>query len=59
MARSRGDPRVLLVLNLLLSATFCYIVLQGLVLLDATEFSWTVFALGTVVLMVLTHLVTR
>ncbi|MCH7659215.1 MAG: hypothetical protein IH933_01070 [Euryarchaeota archaeon] len=59
MARSRGDPRVLFVINFLLSAAFCYIVLQGLVFIGATEFSLTMFAGGTIVLMVLTHLVTR
>ena len=59
MARSQGDPRVLFFINLLLSATFCYIVLHGLVFIGAAEFSWLWFVGGTVVLMVLTHLVTR
>lgn len=59
MARSRGDPRVLFVMNIVLSATFCYIVLQGLVFVGAVEFSWMWFVGGTAVLVILTHFITR
>lgn len=58
-SRSRGDPRVLFVLNLLLSASFCYVVVRGFDLIGALEFSWRLVAGATAVLMVLTHLVTR
>ena len=59
MARSQGDPRVLLVMNLVLSALFCYVVVWGLDFIDAVEFSWPLVAGATVVLAVVTHLVTR
>lgn len=59
MARSRGDPRVLFVLNFVLSALFCYLVVRGLVFIGAVGFSWGLVAGTTAVLVVLTHLVTR
>ncbi|WP_122090517.1 hypothetical protein [Halalkalicoccus subterraneus] len=59
MVRSRGDPRVLFVMNLLLSAAFCYLVLQGLDFVGVVRFSWVLFAGTTAVLMAITHLVTR
>lgn len=59
MARSRGDPRVLFVMNLVLSAVFCYVALRGLALIDMIPFSWELFAAGTIVLMALTYVVTR
>ncbi len=59
MARSRGDLRVLFVMNLVLSAVFCYVALRGLALIDMISFSWELFAGGTIVLMALTYVVTR
>ncbi|ADJ16283.1 hypothetical protein [Halalkalicoccus jeotgali] len=59
MARSQGDPRVLVVMNLLLSAAFCYVALRGLAFVGAVEFSWLLFAAATAGLVVITHLVTR
>lgn len=56
---SRGDPRVLVVMNLLLSALFCYIVVRGLDFIGAVVFSWTLVAGATAALAVVTHLVTR
>lgn len=59
MARSQGDPRVLFVLNVVLSAMFCYAVLRGLDFVGAVEFSWSLMAGTTAALVVLTHVVTR
>lgn len=59
MARPQGDPRVLLVMNLVLSATFCYTVVWGLDFIGVVGFSWLLVAGATAVLMALTHLVTR
>ncbi|MDL5362007.1 hypothetical protein [Halalkalicoccus sp. NIPERK01] len=59
MARSQGDPRVVFVLNVVLSATFCYAVLRGLDFVGAVEFSWPLMAGTTAALVVLTHIVTR
>lgn len=57
--RSRGDPRVLFVMNLTLSALFCYVVLQGLEFVGAVEFTWIRFALATAGLVLLTYVVTH
>ncbi len=59
MVESRGDPRVLFALNLVLSALFCYAVLRGLDFIGAVGFSWGLVAGTTVLLMVLTHVMTR
>lgn len=59
MESSRGDPRVLFVLNAVLSLTFAYIVLYLTSLVGFTTFGWDrvlALALG---LMVLTFVVTR
>lgn len=56
---STGDPRVLFVMNLVLSALFCYSVIRGLVFVGAVEFSWGLFAGSTALLMGCTHLITR
>lgn len=50
---------MLFVLNLVLSASFCYVVVWGLDFIGALEFSWLLVAGATAVLVVLTHLVTR
>lgn len=54
---SQGDPRVLLVLNLLLSALFSATVVFGLSFVGVLTFAWRTVAIGTAVLMVLTWLV--
>ncbi|MEM4782047.1 MAG: hypothetical protein QXG03_10880 [Halalkalicoccus sp.] len=59
MARSRGDPRVLFAMNLVLSAVFCYTVIWGLDFIGAVTFSWPLVAGATALLMVVTHVVTR
>lgn len=59
MARSQGDPRVLFVINLVLSAALAGSVLWGLDFIGAAEFTRLNMALGTGALMVLTWLVVR
>lgn len=59
MARSRGDPRVLFVMNFVLSVLFCYLVLNGLDFIGVVGFSLPLLAGATATLMVITHLVTR
>lgn len=59
MARSRGDPRLLFVLNVVLSSLFCYLVLRGLAFVGAVEFTWVLMAGSTAALVVVTRLVTR
>lgn len=56
LAASEGDPRVLLVLNVVLSFVFSYIVVWGLDFVGAAEFSLVNLALGTLVLVLVTHL---
>ncbi len=52
---SEGDPRVHLLINLVLSAMLVYTLLWGLDLLGTVEFTLVRFALGTLVLMLITH----
>lgn len=56
---SRGDPRVHLVINLVLSALFAWVVVWGLSYISDLSFSLETVAMLTGVLMVLTYLVTR
>lgn len=56
---SDGDPRVHLALNLVLSALFAYVVLWGLDFIGAVEWSIPRLVVGTLALVLLTHLVTR
>ncbi|MFC7156420.1 hypothetical protein ACFQPA_13305 [Halomarina halobia] len=56
---SRGDPRVLLAMNIVLSAAFAAVVLWGLEYLDAYRFTFVNFAALTLALVVLTHVVTQ
>ena len=56
---SQGDPRVLFVMNLVLSTVFAAAVLWGLEFIGAAEFTLTNLAIGVLGLVVLTHLVTR
>jgi hypothetical protein len=55
---SRGDPRVLFVLNAALSASFGATVVWGLSMLDAAELSILNVATAAIVLFSLTYLVT-
>lgn len=57
MGTSQGDPRVLLVMNLVLSAVFATVVVTGLSIVSPMEFTWRNVAIGTLVLMALTYLV--
>lgn len=59
MESSGGDPRVLLALNVLLSGTFAYVVLWLSELVGITTVTWGRWLTFTLVLIVLTHLVTR
>ena len=52
---SKGDPRVHFLMNLILSSIFAYIVLWGLDLIGALEFSTLRLVLGTIILMGLTQ----
>lgn len=54
---SDGDIRVLLALDLLLSAAFAAAVVWGLEFIGVTEFTLTNVAIGTLVLAVLTYVV--
>jgi hypothetical protein len=59
MANSQGDPRVLFVMNLVLSAAFATFVVWGLSFLDLLSFDWRNVAVLAGLLMVVTHVVTR
>jgi hypothetical protein len=52
---SEGDPRVLFVLNVVLSLVFSYMVVWGLDFIGAVEFSLLNLALATAVLVLATH----
>lgn len=56
---SKGDPKALLLLNVVLSATFAYIVLWLSAFAGITTFSWGQYAAFTLILIVLTFVVTR
>ena len=57
MARSQGDPRVLFVLNLLLSFAFCSVVVWGLEFVGLGTFAWERVGVVTVGLMLFNQLV--
>ncbi|WP_132059250.1 hypothetical protein [Halorussus amylolyticus] len=59
MANSKGDPRVLFAMNLVLSAVFASTVVWGLAFIDVLEYEWRTVAVATGILMVLTHVVVR
>lgn len=59
MANSKGDPRVLFVMNLVLSTAFGAFVVWGLSFLGVLEFGWQPVAVLTGLLMVVTYLVVR
>lgn len=54
---TRGDPRVLIALNVLLSTAFATMVVWGLSLLGAAEFSLINVATGAILLVALTYAV--
>ena len=54
-----GDPRVLFVMNLVLSAAFATFVVWGLSFLGLLSFDWRNVAVLAGLLMVVTHIVTR
>ena len=59
MANSQGDPRVLFVMNLVLSAAFGTFVIWGLSFIGMLEFNWQNVAVLTGLLMVVTYVVVR
>lgn len=59
MANSQGDPRVLFVMNLVLSAAFGTFVVWGLSFIGMLEFGWQNVAVLTGLLMVVTYVVVR
>lgn len=58
-SQPQGDPRVLFVMNLVLSAAFVSLVLWGLDFIGSMEFTLGRVAVGTAGLMILTHLIVR
>lgn len=54
---SQGDPRVLFVLNLLLSGLFSALIVFGLSFLGVISYSWRTVGMATAVLMVVTWVV--
>lgn len=57
MTSSSGDPRVLFVMNLVLSAVFATVIVYGLSIVANVTFGWKRVAGATLALMVLTYLV--
>jgi len=58
VSSSRGDPRVLLAMNAVLSTLFGWTVVWGLSFLDVLEFSLINVATAAILLFALTYLVT-
>ena len=58
LSASAGDPRVLLIMNAVLSTLFSWSIVWGLSLLDLAEFTVINVATGAIVLFSLTYLVT-
>ena len=58
-ATSRGDPRVLFVMNLVLSSVFAAVVVWGLDFLGMFELTFVNVASLALVVMAVTYLVTR
>lgn len=56
MADSDGDPRVLFVMNLVLSTALAFAAVSALAFLGVLEFAWSTVAAGAVALMVVTYL---
>ena len=53
---SQGDIRVLLVLDVVLSFLFSWLVLSGLAFVDLTTFTWSKVAIATAALSLITYL---
>jgi hypothetical protein len=56
---SSGDPRVLIGMNVVLSTAFATLVVWGLSILGAAEFSLLNVATGAILLFALTYLVSK
>lgn len=54
---SQGDPRVLFVMNVVLSFVFSTAVFGGLAFVGTVPFDWTRVAIGTVALVLVSYLV--
>ncbi len=54
---SQGDPRVLAVLNLLLSLLFSYVAARALAFVDVVAFTWRTVLLGAALLFAVTWVV--
>jgi hypothetical protein len=54
---SEGDPRVLMVMNVVLSAAFGYVLVTALSLIGLVEFTPTTFALTALFFVVVTWIV--
>jgi len=52
-----GDPRVLLLMNVVLSVVLAALVVRGLDFIDVLAFSWETVALGAGALAALTYIV--
>lgn len=59
MAKSQGDPRVLFVMNLVLSSMFAWVIVWGLDFIGVLTLSLGRIAVVAVLLMVLTYFVTK
>jgi len=57
MSNSKGDPRVLFLMNLVLSSAFASLAVWGLSYLDLLAFTWQTVAVATGIVMLLTYLV--
>jgi hypothetical protein len=56
MASSDGDPRVLFVMNLVLSSVLSFVAVSAFAFLGSLTFAWSTVAAGTVALMIVTYL---
>lgn len=54
-----GDPRLLFALNVAFSLVYVYIVFYLAELVDIVTFSWERYLIGTLLVVVLVHYVTR
>lgn len=59
MESSQGDPRLVLLLNLVLSTAFAWTVVWGLDLVGALEFSFATVATGALLVFALTYFVVQ
>lgn len=56
---SKGDPRVLFAMNIVLSTVFATVVVWGLSTIDLLTFTWITVAEFAVLLVIITYVVTR